>query len=53
MPTLPLANTVKNEALDEEATVKIGSDGLVDDPSTTRLAFGVEELMPISYPVLL
>ena len=48
MPTLPLANTVRKEALEEEATVRIGRVGLVEEPSTTRLAVGVVELTPTS-----
>ena len=42
----PLAATVKYDWLDEEATVKMGRVGLVEDPSTTKLAVGVEELTP-------
>ena len=48
IPTFPLANTVKKDWLDDEATVSIDKVGLVLEPSTTRLAVGVEELIPSS-----
>ena len=48
MPTLPADVTVRYWALEEEATVKIGKVGFVEEPSTTKLAVGVVELIPIS-----
>lgn len=44
----PLEPTVRYWALEEEATVKMGRVGLVELPSTAKLAVGVEELTPIS-----
>src|ERR1700722_14971296 len=49
----PLAATVKSAAPVEYATVNSGRVWLVEDPSSTKLAVGVELLIPISYPVLL
>lgn len=46
MPTLPAAVMVRYCAPDEEATVNIGIAGAVLEPTTDRLAMGVEELMP-------
>ncbi len=46
IPTFPLAKTVRYWALEEEATVKIGKVGLVEEPWTTNMEFGVVELKP-------
>lgn len=43
----PLAATVKYCEPDDEATVKMGIVGAVEEPATERLAMGVDELIPI------
>jgi hypothetical protein len=43
IPTLPLARTVRSWELEEEATVKMGVEGRVEEPSTVKRAVGVEE----------